>query len=369
MPWWIRHIGALVAGKKISVVVGEQGRFLYLHGATRPRRPASNEKLLLSMALFDALGADFTVTTTVKAEAAPVDGVIDGNVWLVGHADPEVGRTTVAELAKQIAGAGVTKIRGHVMGSTDGFARERWAVGWKAHYTLDEVPFPTALTFLGNVGPGGAHIVDPERRAAAALTRQLEKRGVRVTRAPGMGSPPSALVPVASATSATLGDIVHRMDVDSINFDAEELAQLLGSHVFGPPGTFDKGARAITAFEEAHGVDGFVHHDGSGLSYRDRVTARGIVDLLWVADAAAWGTTLRGALPHAGQGTLVGRLHGVRVRAKTGTLNRVSALSGWVWLQEPGAWAEFSILDRGMTKDTAVRLEDAIVRTVSAHAH
>jgi D-alanyl-D-alanine carboxypeptidase len=56
------------------------------------------------------------------------------------------------------------------------------------------------------------------------------------------------------------------------------------------------------------------------------------------------------------------------VRAKTGTLDRISALSGWVWLEDRDAWGEFSIVSRGLTKEAAVRIEDAIVRTVGANA-
>jgi D-alanyl-D-alanine carboxypeptidase len=74
------------------------------------------------------------------------------------------------------------------------------------------------------------------------------------------------------------------------------------------------------------------------------------------------------ALPRGGQGTLEDRLRDVKIRAKTGTLDGVSALSGWVWLDDRDAWGQFSIVSRGLTKDAAVRIEDAIVHTVSKNA-
>jgi D-alanyl-D-alanine carboxypeptidase len=62
-----------------------------------------------------------------------------------------------------------------------------------------------------------------------------------------------------------------------------------------------------------------------------------------------------------------GRLLGLRVRAKTGTLLReVSALSGWAWIEGRRRWAEFAILSRGLTKPQAVALEDAIVSTIAS---
>jgi D-alanyl-D-alanine carboxypeptidase len=368
-PRWISRIDHVVAGHHVSVTVGFDGRFWYRHQAATPRRPASNEKLLLSMALFDRLGPEFRVPTVVRAEGAPdANGVIDGSLWILGRGDPEVGRSTIASLARQIRLAGVTQIRGRVRGSTGYFARDWWALGWKDDFPQKEIPRPTALTYLGNVGTGGAHVSDPERRAAAALRTRLRKIGIRVTGTAGAGVPPGSLTPLAEVDSAALKEIVRRMDVDSLNFHAEVLGKLLARLTVGPPATIARGARAIETFELDQGVAGFEHHDSSGLSYADRVRSQGIVRLLWAADAETWGRALRGALPGGGQGTLRDRLHDVKVRAKTGTLDRVSALSGWVWLEKRDAWSEFSILSRGMDKTAAVRMEDAIVHTVAAHA-
>jgi D-alanyl-D-alanine carboxypeptidase/D-alanyl-D-alanine-endopeptidase (penicillin-binding protein 4) len=368
-PRWVHRIDHLVHGHRVSVTVGFDGDFWYRHQATAPRRPASNEKLLLSMALLDRLGPAFSVTTLVRSEVAPDDdGVIAGNIWILGRGDPEVDRSTINDLARQIRLAGVTEIRGRVKGSTGYFARDWSAVGWRPHFTRDEIPFPTALTFLGNVGPGGGHNSDPERRAAAALTSRLRARGIRVTGTPGAGDPPAGLAPIAGTESASLREMLRRMNVDSLNFDAEVLGKLLARETTGTPATIARGAAAIEAFERDQGVGSFEHHDSSGLSYANVVRAQGIVRLLWAADDATWGAVLRQTLPRGGQGTLEDRLRDVRVRAKTGTLDAVSALSGWVWLEQRDAWGEFSIVSRGLTKTAAVRIEDAIVHTVSAHA-
>jgi D-alanyl-D-alanine carboxypeptidase/D-alanyl-D-alanine-endopeptidase (penicillin-binding protein 4) len=270
-------------------------------------------------------------------------------------------------LADRIARVGVTRIRGSVVGDTGPFVRDWWAPGWKDDFPADEVAFPTALTFRGNVGPGGTHISDPELRAATYLTKALRRRDVAVHGRPGTGTPHRHLVEVESVSSAPLIDIIRRMDVDSVNFDAEVLGKLLGSETTGTA-SIAGAAAAIDAFTSANGAPGFVHRDASGLSYDDDVTARGMVRLLWAADREAWAPALRFALPTGGQGTLEGRLGHLRVRAKTGTLTDISALSGWVWSEREDGWVEFSILDAGMDKDEAVRIEDAIVRLVSEHA-
>jgi serine-type D-Ala-D-Ala carboxypeptidase/endopeptidase (penicillin-binding protein 4) len=104
------------------------------------------------------------------------------------------------------------------------------------------------------------------------------------------------------------------------------------------------------------------------LSYNNRVTAAGMVRLLDYADTTDWADDLRSALPKGGQGTLAHRLRDVQVRAKTGTLDRISALSGWVWLEDAGTWGQFSVLSRGISKDDSVRIEDAFVHLAAANA-
>ena len=168
--------------------------------------------------------------------------------------------------------------------------------------------------------------------------------------------------------SAPLIDILRRQNLDSLNLDAEVLTKMLGAAAFGPPGSIAKGARAIQRWAQRHGVR-VAAHDGSGLSYRNSISTNGVVRLLSAANREPWASPLRSTLPTPGEGTLAGRLAGLRVRAKTGTLlQQVSALSGWVWLRTSHRWAEFSILSRGLSKPQAVALEDGIVSTISSRA-
>jgi D-alanyl-D-alanine carboxypeptidase/D-alanyl-D-alanine-endopeptidase (penicillin-binding protein 4) len=345
--------------------VGVDGRVVYRRRATVRRAPASNEKLLLSMALLDRLGPAATLPTI--AEAPHVHGrTIRGALWIRGSGDPEVGRARMRALAHRLKAAGVRRIKGRVMGSIPPFAHDWWAPGWRPFFPATEVARPTALTFEGNTAHG-RNIADPERRAAASLTSQLRAIGVRVRGKPGAGRPPRGTTRLAMVQSAPLETILRRQNVKSRNFYAEVLGKLLGERRFGPPGTIRKGAHALERWTRAHGVR-VTAHDGSGLSYRNRVTAAGMVRLLWAADRASWGTDVRATLARGGQGTLSGRLRTVDVRAKTGTLNNISALSGWVRLQRTGGWADFSILSRGISKTTAIRIEDRIVHAVAANA-
>jgi serine-type D-Ala-D-Ala carboxypeptidase/endopeptidase (penicillin-binding protein 4) len=363
-PGWQRRIDALVGDRPMSVTIGDDGEFWYRHLAWVKRAPASNEKLLLSMALLAAVGPDRIIETRAMAAAAPVEGVIDGDLWLVGHGDPELAPDALDTLAQQIGEAGVTRIEGSVIGDAGPFERDWWAPGWKDEFPDEEVAIPTALTFRGNVGPEGRHIDDPELRAADYLLKALRRRGIRVKGPAAVGTPEGPRVKIAAIGSAPIADILHRMNVDSVNFDAEVLGKVLGAEVSGTA-SIAAGAAAIDAFTAANGAPRFEHRDASGLSYANRVTAQGMVRLLWAADREPWASDLRSALPIGGEGTLEGRLGHTRIRAKTGTLTEISALSGWVWSRKVKDWVEFSILSDGLSKDEAMRIEDAIVRLVS----
>ena len=347
---WMLEIDHAIGTRRVSVAVGEDDTFLYDRAASAPRIPASNEKLLLSMTLYDTLGSDFRIRTSVASSGGSSGAV--RNLWILGQGDPGVTGATIGMLARRVADAGIERVRGRVFGSTGYFRRDWDAPGWNA-VARDYVNRPTALVFERNAR------ADPEREAAETLTRKLEALGVRVQGRPASGTPPGGLETIASVTSQPLQRLLTKMLRPSDNFIAETLGKRLGVETHGVPGTIAKGAAAIEAWTDGHGT-GFTLNDNSGLSYGNRVTAEGIVRLLWFAEDQPWGRDLRRALPTGGQGTLRHRLRGVDVRAKTGTLDDVSALSGWVRAHS-GDWVEFSVLSFGMSKSAASAIEDRIV--------
>ena len=357
---WMSKIEQAIGTRSVSVAVGEGGATLYERAGATPRAPASNEKLLLSMALLDTFGPTSVITTEAAAKRDVIHGTLRGDLWVLGRGDPEVDRRTMADLARRIVAAGIERIDGRLMGSTGYFLRDWDARGWNS-VARRYVSRPTALTFEGNASSA------PERAAAAALTQQLERRGVRVQGDPGWGEPPNGLADIATVRSRPLQGILVKLLRPSNNFYAEVLGKGLGAEVSGPPGTIAKGADAIQAWVRDHGAD-FTLYDNSGLSYANRVTATGIVHLLDQADDQSWGTDLRRSLPTGGQGTLRDRLHHVKIRAKTGTLTSISALSGWVWSERLDTWIEFSILSSGTSKTTASGIEDRIVKILQASA-
>jgi len=375
---WKEKIHQIANGKSIGISVRLDGDVLFERSAKARRIPASNEKLLLSMALYSSLGTDHRFKT--KAAGTSFDGaVVEGDLYVLGNGDPTVAGSTkfarglpfratrLGRLARTIRAAGVTNITGRVVGAVNYFSHDWFAPGWKSYFPSKYVALPSALAFNGN-RVGGIHISDPEVRVARSLTKKLRKLGISVTGTPGAGSPPPGLTPIASIRSKPLDVLVAYMNRKSSNFFAEVLGKRLGVKEYGRPGTIAKAAAAITSWSAGHGVT-VTAYDGSGLSYSNRISARGMTRLLLAAEGATWGGRLRAGLARADQGTLEGRLHGVPIRAKTGTLTNISTLSGWVYLKQPKKWAAFSILSSGMPKSTAAKVEDRIVRVLRRRAH
>ena len=264
-PSWQRRIDALVGDLPVSAEIGYADQVLYDHRQRILRAPASNEKLLLSMALLDRLSPDTTIPTRVLTGTPPVNGVVDGNLWIVGHGDPETGKPEMASLADALKSGGITKVRGSVIASTGPFARDWWAKGWRWYFPLYYMPLPTALTFDGNTRRHQVNPSDPELGAALSLTNKLEARGIAVHGAARIGRPRNRLTVLATIRSSPLRGILHHTDLWSVNFDAEVLGKYLGARTAGQPGTIAKGTAAIRAFAAAHGVTDLVANDASGL--------------------------------------------------------------------------------------------------------
>jgi serine-type D-Ala-D-Ala carboxypeptidase/endopeptidase (penicillin-binding protein 4) len=355
---WTHAVDGVVAGMNASVAVGIGSRIVYVHAGERPRRLASNEKLLTSMAALDLVGARHRFRTVVAAARKPAEGILQGDLWLIGGGDPELDATDLRTLAWRLRAAGLRRVTGSVLGDRGAFDRGWWAPGWLPGISRRYVTRPTALAWAGNVSN------DPEAAAAAVLASALRDTGVAVDGGTGSGVAPAGVASIASVGSAPLAEILLSQNHDSVNLDAEILAKALGAAARGR-GSTAAGAAAIHAWAGRQGVTASVH-DGSGLSNQDRTSAAGLVTLLLAAQHRAWFPVFLASLPATGQGTLSHRLAGVSVRAKTGTLfaRPTSALSGYV-RTAGGRLVAFSVLTEGLSSWHGEAIEDAVVRILA----
>lgn len=191
---------------------------------------------------------------------------------------------------------------------------------------------------------------DPVALFGNVLHSALERRGIvlngrllRRRHAPGGAELFTLRTP--------LWTYLDEVNAQSTNAVADQLLLAMGNELVGA-GTREAGARAARDALTALGVstEGFELVDGSGLSRGNRVSARQIVALLdSVAqrDAATANRYVESLATPGKSGTLDDRmtssLTAGRVRAKTGYINGVSALSGYVE-RDDGRTFVFSIL-------------------------
>ena len=219
-------------------------------------------------------------------------------------------------------------------------------------------------------------VVDPGLYTGGALAVLLagpDQAPLPVTRgsAPEPAQQPQVL---ARRESPPLRAVVGGALAWSNNFVAEQLLRTLGWRMTGSPGDWDNGAEVVQAYWETLGLSpaALVFENGSGFSRRGRVTTSALVDLIAVAHQVQGAEGLLSALPVAGaEGTLRARLRrsGKRVRAKTGTMDGISGLSGVITAEDGVPQVAFSILSNLREGAPAPgparkRVEDRVVMAV-----
>ncbi|HJO23321.1 MAG: D-alanyl-D-alanine carboxypeptidase/D-alanyl-D-alanine-endopeptidase [Myxococcota bacterium] len=195
-------------------------------------------------------------------------------------------------------------------------------------------------------------VLDPVAYAASVLRLQLEANGVEVASAGGRGTIPEDAVALLRFEGRPLGEVVRLFMKYSNNAIGEGLVKALAARAGKVPATWPAGIAAVRD-ELARlgvGVEPITLVDGSGLSYANRVSPRVLVEALRLAAGAfRFGPEFVSSLPiAAADGTLEERFEGSAgaVRAKTGNLTRVTALSGYV-RRADGRTAIFSLLVNG----------------------
>jgi len=338
------------------VVATPNGRRIFDHNGDLPLVPASTNKILTAAAVLDELGAQTMFVTTVSTEAPIVDDVVAGDLYLVGGGDPllatdayvatfpvpPVVHTDFESLADQLVARGVTEVSGNVIGDDSRFDTVRYVESWPSRYreqgqtgplsalSVDD-GFSSFPDLAGSSRPRPS--TDPAAHAAGELIDALEERGVTVDGTASSGVAPVRAQELASVTSPVLSDIVAQMLTESDNSTAELLLKELGRLRSGS-GATSSGAVAAADVLAENGIDTapVTLIDGSGLDVGNRLTCGVLIDVLGLGgpdSAVANGLAVAGET-----GSLAGRFvdsaAAGRLRAKTGSLGSVTALSGFV---------------------------------------
>ena len=215
--------------------------------------------------------------------------------------------------------------------------------------------------------------------AAVLLRASLAQAGITVRDLPRWGPMPPRLPATREAPallerheSAPLGILLRRINKDSDNDQAERVLETAGAEAYGGAPSPDKGVQLLRDVIGELGLPpgSYLPRNGSGLGHSNRITADAMAALLreLYLDPRVGPEILQSLSVGGVDGTTRNRFKGAlaakRVRAKTGTLNGKSCLSGFVG-DGPDVIV-FSMLVEGLRGHMLTSVRNAQVGAVNA---
>lgn len=386
-------IAAAGLGGVVGVVVADMatGRIVERADAAVPLPPASVAKAVTGLYGLDRLGGGARFHTRLFADGVISDGVLHGNLILSGGGDPNLLTDDLAALAVRLRETGLREVRGafevwagalpyvHELepGQLDHLGYNPALSGLNLNFnrvhfewvkagadwriTMDarsETARPDVTmarmrivnrdlpvfgyedggdtdnwtVARGALGTGGARwmpVRHPDLYAAEVFSIFARANGVVLPVASRRAAAPVGRV-VAEHAGPPLTDLVRDMLLYSTNVTAEAIG-LTASATDGPmPRILSQSAREMAQWVLHRTGTAARFADHSGLSDASRISAAGMVRLLTAPGAASALRPLMKPIPMVDADGKAIADHPVRVVAKTGTLDFVTTLAGYV---------------------------------------
>jgi D-alanyl-D-alanine carboxypeptidase/D-alanyl-D-alanine-endopeptidase (penicillin-binding protein 4) len=380
-------------GGRVAFTVADAatGKVLESENGSMAAPPASVTKAVTALYALNALGPTHRFRTRVLAGGTVSNGIVQGDLILAGGGDPTLDTNHLAALAGQLKAAGVREVRGRFLvydaalpridqidkgqpdhvgynpaisgialnfnrvhfewrrGSngygvtmdarTDRFrpdvavARMRIAERDLPVYTYSSTPTRDEWTVSRRaLGKGGARWLPvrlPGLYAGDVFRTMARSHGIVLPSAELSERAPQGAV-LAENTSAHLTEILSDMLEYSNNLIAEMVGLATTQARRGKAGSLSASAAEMSRWaRDALGMDGTRLVDHSGLGDESRMTSGGMCAALIKVRQSGFRSMLKPIQMRDSQGRPV-RNHPVRVHAKTGTLNFVSSLAGYM---------------------------------------
>lgn len=350
--------GAIVS----ATVTDLDGKVIYEHNSSLHVVPASNQKLLSNSFALWELGPDYRPKTSFWKFPSrividsPGDPLMTYEQLKKARKDLGLSRDLPVfvheEYAPQIPdGWDHDDLPNKYAAPVCAFTFDRGSfTAWcrKGKAILLPEPFGVKTTYTRASGKPEVHYDPFARKVTVTGTLPASDKELDTLALPrpdeaaasliGCGFTSTTDVPQASPDLVVIGgstiEIVRACLPPSDNNLAENLL-LMGARKEGELGAspYPLACRRMKSFlSNVVGINPADVHafDGSGLSRHDYVTTRAIAKLMSWALNQPTGPAWRAALAHSGSGTLASRLKGITFDGKTGSLDMVSSLSGYL---------------------------------------
>lgn len=368
------------------------GKLLETNDAAKALPPASTAKAITALYAIDALGANYRFATRLSTNGSISGGVVSGDLYLIGGGDPTLDTNALASMASKLKSLGIREVRGRFFYVENALPNLREVdrsqpehVGYnpaisglnlnynRVHFewrkagngysvTMDarsdkyrpnvyiskmqiaarNLPvysykdggnFDQWTVARGALGKGGSRwlpVRKPGLYAADVFQTLARAQGIVLKNPQRATNTPKARA-LVTHTSAPLSTILRDMLKYSTNLTAE---------VVGLTATRKRGGRANSLKASAGEMSKWANSalkmgnasfaDHSGLSDASKVTAQGMVNAMLIARRRAGFAQLLKPIAMRDANRKVIKNHPIKVFAKTGTLNFVSALSGYM---------------------------------------
>lgn len=366
------------------------GRVLAAQDETLALPPASVAKTVTALYALEKLGPEHRFVTRLMRVGEVVQGKLQGDLYLVGGGDPNLDTDQLGDLVAALVAAGIAEVTGRFV-ACDGALPARFQIDaeqpaflgynpaisglnlnynrvnfeWKragAGYSLTmdargarfappvamadvalaarDLPlfayapdgfadhWTVAAPALGEGGSRWLPVRHPAVYAAEVFATLAAAQGLRLPRAEVVAHPPDAAVEIVAHQGEALPVVLQKMLRYSTNLTAE----VLGLCASGA-GTLEGSAAAMTDWARRRFSIAAVFGDHSGLGAKSRVSAADLVQVMLGVTKARHGAILPDILRDMGLTDADGKevkASPIRIHAKSGTLNFVSNLAGFV---------------------------------------
>lgn len=290
----------------------EGEEFFSFNGRQR-MRPASIQKVVTSVAALTFLGSDYNFRTDLCVSGEVRNRTLNGDVYVVGGMDPLLTKSDMNALNASLVNSGIDRITGKTYADVS---------------MKDDLEYGWGWCWDDDYGPYSALMVDGKPSTLPSSVKAVTKR-------------------VIGSVTHSIQEVMMPMMKESNNIYAECLFYQMGKDRKQVAKRIDTFLSSLTDGESHHRIA-----DGSGLSLYNYTTPELMVKVL---NYAYLNDPIREAffptLPNAGvDGTLKKRMTETRaannVRAKTGTVDGVSSLCGYL-ISGHGHLLSFCIINQG----------------------
>ena len=389
------------------------GRVLASRDADTPLPPASVAKTVTSLYALEKLGPAFRFQTRVMRVGEVVQGRLEGDLYLVGGGDPNLDTDQLGDLVAALAAKGIKEITGRFI-ACDGALPPRFQIDadqpaylgynpaicglnlnynrvnfeWKragSGYSLSmdargerflplvkgasvnlaarQTPlfayegneaWSVSQAALGDSGSRWLPVRVPGAYAAEVFGTLCAAQGLVLPKAELIARPPADAVDVVMHQSEDLSQVLRKM----LRFSTNLTAEIVGLTASGA-GTLEGSAAAMTDWARRRFGITAVFGDHSGLGPKSRISAADLAQVMVRAGKARNGLLLEGLMREMGLADAEGKemqASKARIHAKSGTLNFVSNLAGYV--AAPTGDLAFAIIAADPPRRAAVPMDD-----------